>query len=123
MSELTARILVLEKAWNIWGGLDPQSGNITDPHHPQCGSSISGRVIALPGTSGSSSGAAILVESVRVGKGPVGAILPKADMVIEVAALLAEELYGAGFPIEIVSHEVYRRLRTDDIVKLSDISL
>nr|MBA3447717.1 DUF126 domain-containing protein [Pseudaminobacter sp.] len=64
------RALVLTAAISFWGGVDPRSGRIADVRHPQCGESISGRILFLPGTIGSSSASAVLMELVHNGHAP-----------------------------------------------------
>ena len=39
-------LLVLDRPVSFWGGVDPESGRITDPRHPQHGTQIGGRVLA-----------------------------------------------------------------------------
>jgi predicted aconitase with swiveling domain len=99
--------LVLDRPLGIWGGLDPATGKIIDRHHPQVGTSITGRIVVMPGTQGSSSGAGILVEAVRLGNGPAAVVLPRPDFQIMVANMLSHELYGRGFRMEVVTLQAY----------------
>ncbi|MGO4840421.1 DUF126 domain-containing protein, partial [Rhizobiaceae sp. 2RAB30] len=54
--------LVLSAPISFWGGVDPASGRIADVRHPQHGAVIGGSVLFLPGTIGSSSASAVLLE-------------------------------------------------------------
>ena len=47
--------LVLSAPISFWGGVDAGSGRIADVRHPECGQSVAGRVLFVPGTIGSSS--------------------------------------------------------------------
>ncbi len=65
--------LVLSAPISFWGGVDPKTGTIADVRHPEHGQSIAGRVLFLPGTIGSSSASAVLMELVHSGKAPARA--------------------------------------------------
>lgn len=94
--------LELTEPLSFWGGFDPQSGTITDPAHPQFGEKLTGRVLVLERTRGSTSSPGALLESLRLGTGPSGFILHEADTVVLVASYLAAVLYGIDVPVEIV---------------------
>ena len=113
MRSVTAQAVVLAEPINLWGGLDPASGLIVDPHHPQRDMLVTNRIMVVRGTSGSSSGSGVFVEAMRLGKAPAGVILPKPDLQIEMAALLAEELYDLWLPIAVVPDDIYARIRTN----------
>ncbi len=93
--------LVLTAPLSFWGGFDPGSGEIIDRHHPQCGESVAGRVLHMPGTRGSTSSPGALVEAIRLGCGPEKIVLPQADMTVLTAVFVARELYGIEVPVEI----------------------
>jgi predicted aconitase with swiveling domain len=95
--------LELTEPLSFWGGFDPQSGTITDPAHPQCGEKITGRVLVLERTRGSTSSPGALLESLRLGTGPAGFILQEADTVVLVATHLAAILYGLEIPVTILN--------------------
>jgi len=67
--------LVLAEPLSVWGGLDPETGLITDRHHPQHGRCVSGRVLVMPGGRGSSSSSTTLAEAVRLKMAPAAIIM------------------------------------------------
>jgi len=93
--------LELSEPLSFWGGFDPQTGMITDPAHPQYGEKVTGRVLVLERTRGSTSSPGALLESLRLGTGPSGFILQEADTVVLVASYLAAVLYGIDVSVEI----------------------
>ena len=95
--------LELLEPLSFWGGFDPQTGTITDPAHPQCGEKVTGRILVLQRTRGSTSSPGALLESLRIGTGPVAFVLREPDTVVLVASYLAAELYGIDVPVEIDS--------------------
>ena len=84
--------LVLTAPISFWGGVDPRSGRIADVRHPQHGEIISGRMLFLPGTIGSSSASAILLELVHAGLAPSGLILHEPDAILLLGLIVACEM-------------------------------
>lgn len=84
--------LVLTAPISFWGGVDPNSGRIADVRHPQCGECIAGRVVFLPGTIGSSSASAVLLELVHNGHAPVALVLHEPDAILLLGLIVAREM-------------------------------
>jgi uncharacterized protein len=84
--------LVLTAPISFWGGVNPKTGQIADVRHPQHGISISGKVLCLPGTIGSSSAAAVLLELVTAGLAPAAIILNKPDAILLLGLIVAQEM-------------------------------
>ena len=94
--------LVLDEPLSLWGGMDPATGGIVEPRHPQHGASVTGRVVVMPGARGSSSSASVLAEAVRAGTAPAAIILGEPDLILALGAAVAEELYGVRIPIVVM---------------------
>ena len=92
--------LVLSAPISFWGGVDPGSGRIADVRHPQHGRSIAGTVLFLPGTIGSSSASAILLELVSAGKAPAALILHEPDAILLLGLVVAKEM-GPQVPVAV----------------------
>ena len=90
--------LVLAAPISFWGGVDPLTGTIIDARHPDRGRNITGKVLALPGTIGSSSASAVLLELVRTGRAPVVIILHEPDAILLLGLIVAREM---GWPTPI----------------------
>lgn len=86
--------LRLSEPLSFWGGIDPASGRIIDASHPQVGESISGKILRMPYSRGSSSSPSVLAEALRLGTGPVAIILDRPDPMVVLGALVARLLYG-----------------------------
>ena len=95
----SGRALVLQEPLSLWGGLDPETGEIIDVHHPQRGALLTGRILVMPGGRGSSSSASILAEAVRAGTAPSGIVLGEDDLILAIGSAVAGELYGTELPI------------------------
>ncbi|KPH75485.1 aconitase X swivel domain-containing protein [Bosea vaviloviae] len=87
--------LALTAPISFWGGVDPRSGTIIDARHPQLGEDITGTVLALPGTIGSSSASAVLLELVHAGKAPAALLMDAPDAILLLGLVVAREM---GWP-------------------------
>ena len=94
----TGEALVFTQPISFWGGIDPASGRVTDVRHPQHGTSIAGRVLFLPGTIGSSSASAVLLELVHAGHAPAAIVMDAPDAILLLGLLVAKEM---GWPTPI----------------------
>jgi predicted aconitase with swiveling domain len=92
--------LVLTAPISFWGGVDPKIGRISDVRHPQYGEKISGRVLFLPGTIGSSSASAVLMELVHSGHAPAALVLHEPDAILLLGLIVAREM-GWQTPIAV----------------------
>jgi predicted aconitase with swiveling domain len=91
--------LRLDQPISFWGGVDPVSGTISDPRHANYGASISGTVLAIASTVGSSSSSAIMLELLREGTAPAAILLGKVDAILSLGVIVGQELGYAGIPI------------------------
>ncbi|WP_116809190.1 aconitase X swivel domain-containing protein [Steroidobacter cummioxidans] len=93
------QLLLLDTPLSLWGGVDLQSSEIVDRTHPQQGTLIADRILAMRAARGSSSSSSALVEIARAGRAPAAIILGQYDPILVMGALVAEELYGVQIPI------------------------
>ncbi len=108
--EASAPLLRLDSDISFWGGVDPVTGVIIDSRHPRSGESVSGRILAMTRSIGSSSGSAILLELMRLERGPAGIILVEPDFIVTLGAVVAREMGYGHIPVVQVGG--------DDIVRL-----
>ena len=112
--------LVLPEPLSLWGGLDPETGEIIDRRHPCSGQNVTGRVLVLPAGRGSSSASSILLESVRVGTAPVAIITAEPDAILALGAAVAREMYGQAPPILVLNPNDYARIQNGQIVTVTE---
>ena len=103
--------LVLDEPLSLWGGVDPATGRIIEPRHPQHGALVTRRVVVMPAARGSSSSASVLAESVRARTAPAAIILGEPDLILAIGAAVAEELYGIQVPILVLSPMEFAGIR------------
>lgn len=84
--------LVLTAPISFWGGVDPKTGRIADVRHPQHGTNITGTVLFLPGTIGSSSASAVLLELVHAHRAPAAIVLHEPDAILLLGLIVAREM-------------------------------
>jgi uncharacterized protein len=97
--EASGTALVLDEPLSFWGGLDPATGLLIDPHHPQRGVTVTGRVLVMPSGRGSSSSSSVLAEAIRLGTAPAAIVLAEPDQIVALGAIVAQELYGVVVPV------------------------
>lgn len=95
-------VLKLDEPVSFWGGVDPTTGMIIEPGHPQFGQSVAGRTIVMEQGRGSSSASSVLAELLRIGRGPAGFVLSEPDSILVIGALVANRMYGSECPIIVV---------------------
>ena len=117
--EARGEVLKLDEPLSFWGGVDPETGEITDLRHPQSGMSVKGKVIMMPFGRGSSSGSSVVAEGIRSGSGPSGIIMMEADEIIALGSIVADEIYGKAMPVVVVEKKQYETIKTADHVLVS----
>lgn len=116
--EVTGKALVLAEPLSLWGGLDPETGEIIDRRHPQAGEIVTGKVLVLPSGRGSSSASSILLEAVRAGTAPAAIITAVPDGILALGAAVAREMYDNTPPVLVVATAVYQQIHTGDTIKV-----
>ncbi len=92
-------LLRLRHPISFWGGVDPKTGLVCDPRHPDHGTCITGTILALPDTVGSSSSSAVMLELIRERQAPVGLIMGSADAIVALGVVVAGELGLPTLPV------------------------
>lgn len=95
----TGEVLKLGAAICFWGGVDPATGKITDPNHPDHGVIVTDKVLAIPRIVGSSSSSQLLLELMYKKNQPAGIILGEADAILGIASLVGREMAFGAIPV------------------------
>ena len=117
--EATGKALILDEPLSFWGGLDPATGVVIDPHHPQRGVRVTGRVLVMPSGRGSSSSSSILAEAIRLGTAPAAIVLAEPDQIVALGAIVAGELYGTVVPVVLVGPASLKPIRNGSGVRIA----
>ena len=92
-------LLYGETGLSFWGGVDPATGEIIDRHHPLCGRSVAGTVLAMPRGRGSCSGSAVMLELMMNGRAPAALVFATPDDVLTLGVIVAQEIFGRAIPV------------------------
>jgi predicted aconitase with swiveling domain len=111
--------LILDAPISFWGGVDPKTGRIADVRHPQHGECIAGKVLFLPGTIGSSSASAVLLELVHNGHAPAALVLNEPDAILLLGLIVATEM-GWETPVAVKLER--NRFPASDTILTSNVS-
>ena len=112
--------LVLPQRLSLWGGLDPDTGEIIDRRHPASGENVKGRVLVLPAGRGSSSASSILLEAVRQGTAPAAIITAEPDAILALGAAVAREMYEKAPPIVVLDAADYAQLQNNQLITVDE---
>ena len=91
-------LLRLSAPLSFWGGVDPKTGRVSDPRHPERGRSVAGAVLALAEPRGSSSSSAIMLELIARGLAPAALLLGEVDAILTLGIVVAREMGHATLP-------------------------
>nr|WP_320136655.1 DUF126 domain-containing protein [uncultured Amphritea sp.] len=108
--QVSGDVLLLDEPLSFWGGYDPETGVILDKQHPQVGLVMTGKIVVMPGTRGSSGTPGVLGESLRLGTGPLGLILNKGDINVTAAAMIVSTLYNIDCPVIELDADAFAKL-------------
>lgn len=109
--EATAPLLFADVPLSFMGGVDPATGLVTDTHHPLCGQSVVGAVLAIPSGRGSCSGSGVLFELLLNGHAPAAFVFCHDEAILTLGVALAAELFDVSVPIVRLSSDDFGRLR------------
>ncbi|KAI9374143.1 hypothetical protein BJX61DRAFT_339993 [Aspergillus egyptiacus] len=108
----TADLLYSSVPLSFWGGVDPNTGDVIDHHHPLFGSSIKNKFLALPSSRGSCSGSLVLIELLVNQCAPAGLIFRDDEEIVTTGVIVARTLLGSSLPVLRVSDEAFESLPT-----------
>jgi len=118
-ADVEGAVLASEEPLSFWGGYDPATGEIIDRRHPLSGFRAGGTILVVPGTRGSSTTTAVLLEAVRAGTAPAAIVADRADPFVSLASIVAEELYGQRLPLFVGDAATLARVRAAARARIS----
>ncbi|OQE37880.1 hypothetical protein PENCOP_c009G07312 [Penicillium coprophilum] len=92
-------VIASNVAFSFWGGVDPQTGIVIDSHHPLAGSSIKGKVLAIPGGRGSCSGSCVILELFLSGCHPSALVFKREELILTTGVIVAQEMFQQNIPV------------------------
>jgi len=114
-----AQALVSTRDFMFAHGINPKSGVIIDRRNDLYGASIVGKVFIFPYGTGSTTGAAWILEAVRNGKHPAAVINIRTEPIIAIGFILAELIYDKKIPVvDNLNKNPIEVIKTGDYVKV-----
>ncbi|KAF4417420.1 DUF521 domain [Fusarium acutatum] len=106
----TAKLLASDLELSFWGGVDPQTSEIIDRHHPLSGQHLQNTVLAIPGGRGSCTGSGVMLELLLNGKAPESIIFERREDILTLGVMIAEEVFNQSIPVVVLDKENFRHL-------------
>jgi predicted aconitase with swiveling domain len=111
--------VVSQQPISFWGGVDPLTGQVIDQRHDCYGANLAGKIFVIPAGKGSSTSSAVLLEGIRNGTAPAGLVLKKADPILALGAIVAEEMYQRFLPVVLVSEADFAMIQDGDQLSIA----
>lgn len=83
-------LIVSQKPLSFLGGVDPETGIVTDAESDIMGQSIAGKVLAFPRGKGSTVGSYVIYALKKNGKAPKAIIVGEAETIVATGAIIAD---------------------------------
>ncbi|WZH41041.1 uncharacterized protein QYS62_001983 [Fusarium acuminatum] len=106
----SAKLLASDLELSFWGGVDPQTSEIIDRHHPLSGKYLQNSVLAIPGGRGSCTGSGVMLELILNGKAPEAIIFERREDILTLGVMIAEEVFNQSIPVLVLKKEDFRQL-------------
>lgn len=103
--------LVSKEGISFYGGVDPDTGVVTEKGHPLEGQDVSGKVLVFPVGKGSTVGSYTIYRLKKNGKAPAAIINKECETVVAVGAIISE--------IPCVDQIDIEKIRTGDKLKVN----
>jgi len=81
-------VLVSPDPISFLGGVDPETGVVTEKGHPLHGKVVAGRILVFPHGKGSTVGSYVIYALARNGRAPAGMVNAEAEPIIVVGAII-----------------------------------
>ena len=108
--DITGEVMACRDPISFWGGVDPDTALVVDPHHPCKGQAMAGKFVLMPTSRGSCSGSGVLLELALEGRAPAALVFTEDEMVLTLGAVVADRIFARPVTVLRVSHELYRAL-------------
>jgi len=76
--------------WHVLGGVDGETGIVTEKGHPLEGCSVAGRVLVFPTGKGSTVGSYVLYQLSVNGKAPLAILNARSEPIVAVGAIISD---------------------------------
>ncbi|KAF4997294.1 hypothetical protein FDECE_12111 [Fusarium decemcellulare] len=106
----SGRLIASNLELSFWGGVDPQTSEVIDRHHPLSGQRLENSILAIPGGRGSCTGSGVMLELLLNGKAPKAIIFERCEEILTLGVMIAEEVFQKSIPVVVLKMEDFREL-------------
>ncbi|KAF4953478.1 hypothetical protein FSARC_12368 [Fusarium sarcochroum] len=106
----SGKLLASDLELSFWGGVDPQTSEVIDRHHPLSGHHLHHTILAIPGGRGSCTGSGVMLELLLNGKAPEAIIFERREDILTLGVMIAEEVFNQSIPVLVLRKEDFRQL-------------
>ncbi len=82
--------LVSAEPVSFYGGVDPETGCVTEPGHCCCGENISGKVFVFPTGKGSTVGSYVIYRMKKLGTAPAAIVNVETEAIIATGCVISD---------------------------------
>jgi predicted aconitase with swiveling domain len=82
--------LVSVEPVSFYGGVDPETGCVTEPGHCCCGEKVSGRVFVFPTGKGSTVGSYVIYRMKKLGTAPAAIVNVETEAIIATGCVISD---------------------------------
>ena len=75
---------------SFYGGVDPETGCVTEPGHCCCGENVSGRVFVFPTGKGSTVGSYVIYRMKKLGTAPAAIVNVETEAIIATGCVISD---------------------------------
>lgn len=105
---------------SFYGGVDPETGKIRDIYNELQGEYLQGKILCMPGSKGSCSGSAVVLELIRKGLCPAGILCLEAEPILTLGAIIGKKIYHRAMPILTIQKEHYDKIHSGDSIEIKE---
>ena len=88
--QVSGEVLVSRMGISFYGGVDPETGIVTEAGHDLVGQSVAGKVLVFPTGKGSTVGSYVLYRLKKNGHAPLAIINAECETITAVGCIIAE---------------------------------
>lgn len=97
--EAEGEVLRFDAPISFWGGVNPETAEVSLAGHPQQGEVITNKIVVIPSLIGSSSSSAVILELYYRNIAPTALILGEIDAILPIGVLVASQMGWSTAPI------------------------
>jgi len=87
--QATGSVIISQEPLSFLGGVDPQTGNITDREHDLYQQNIRDKILVIPSGKGSTVGSYVIFQMAKNNTAPLAIIAMEAEPIIATGAIMA----------------------------------